>query len=179
MIDAEACELSNQGKRCGLKFGNAKCGGGGAAPEPAWAKYCNEANGWCGKSDAHKNAQASTKYDFVANIGGPCDPAPSPPPPPPPSSSRPTPSDTVADGDINVADSPYISLSSVLCVSNTRKAASRTQKISAASILSENQVGSAPRTGSELVIYIKYMGVFFCVCLCVRVCACVCVCVYK
>ena len=25
--------------------------------------YCNESNGWCGVTDAHKNAQKSTKYD--------------------------------------------------------------------------------------------------------------------
>eukprot|EP00808_Paulinella_micropora_P018187 g6384.t1 len=33
--------------------------------------YCNEASGWCGNTDAHKNAQANTKYDY-----GTCVPTP-------------------------------------------------------------------------------------------------------
>lgn len=61
--------------RCGPKFGNVKCGGGGETPEPAWALYCNEDNGWCGSGDTHKDAQESDAYDFVANEGGPCDSA--------------------------------------------------------------------------------------------------------
>ena len=40
--------------RCGPLFNEQKCPPGG---------YCNEANGWCGITDAHKNAQESTKYD--------------------------------------------------------------------------------------------------------------------
>jgi hypothetical protein len=49
--------------RCGNLFGNAKCTGtysGAANPE-----YCNEANGWCGTTSGHKNAQASTAFDYV------------------------------------------------------------------------------------------------------------------
>ena len=40
--------------RCGPLFNEQKCQPG---------NYCNEKNGWCGTTDAHKNAQASTKYD--------------------------------------------------------------------------------------------------------------------
>ena len=40
--------------RCGPLFNEQKCSPG---------EYCNEKNGWCGTTDAHKNAQASTKYD--------------------------------------------------------------------------------------------------------------------
>merc|ERR1712087_683865 len=36
------------------------------------AIYCNEANGWCGNTDAHKNAQLSTAYDF--QVPGRCGP---------------------------------------------------------------------------------------------------------
>jgi hypothetical protein len=53
--------------RCGPNFGNTKCTGkysGADSPE-----YCNEANGWCGTTSAHKNAQASTTYDYVPPSG--------------------------------------------------------------------------------------------------------------
>ena len=40
--------------RCGPLFNEKKCAPG---------NYCNESNGWCGVTDAHKNAQESTKYD--------------------------------------------------------------------------------------------------------------------
>ena len=40
--------------RCGPKYKGQKCKLG---------KYCNESNGWCGTTDAHKNAQLSTRYD--------------------------------------------------------------------------------------------------------------------
>jgi len=33
---------------------------------PAGAIYCNEANGWCGNTEEHRNAQPSTEYDFIA-----------------------------------------------------------------------------------------------------------------
>jgi hypothetical protein len=49
--------------RCGPLFDNTKCTGtysGRTAPE-----YCNEGNGWCGTTSAHKNAQASTAFDYV------------------------------------------------------------------------------------------------------------------
>ena len=29
--------------------------------------YCNEDNGWCGKTLEHKNNQVSVKYDFNAS----------------------------------------------------------------------------------------------------------------
>ena len=54
-------------------FNNVKCGGGGAEPIPSWAVYCNEVNGWCGSTDAHKDAQTSAEFDFVANSSGSCD----------------------------------------------------------------------------------------------------------
>eukprot|EP00964_Phaeocystis_antarctica_P079260 scaffold49377_cov48-Phaeocystis_antarctica.AAC.1 len=67
--------------RCGPSYGKCDC-----VEEPA-ALYCNEDNFWCGNTDLHNNAQASTQYD--------CDvPPPSPPPPPqpPPSPLLPRPS---------------------------------------------------------------------------------------
>ncbi len=57
--------IENIEGRCGPTFG--KCGGGGASPVPASAVYCNEANGWCGDTNAHRDAQPSSTYDFVAN----------------------------------------------------------------------------------------------------------------
>jgi hypothetical protein len=48
--------------RCGPVYG--KCTGaysGSSADE-----YCNESTNWCGTTSEHKNAQASTAYDFVA-----------------------------------------------------------------------------------------------------------------
>jgi len=57
-----SCPIHHAG-RCGPKFGNSICSG-----EPDgqgnMLLYCNEANGWCGDTNAHKNAQASVKYDF-------------------------------------------------------------------------------------------------------------------
>jgi len=43
--------------RCGPKFDGRKCNCSG------WEKYCNTDNGWCGDTDAHKNAQPGTEYD--------------------------------------------------------------------------------------------------------------------
>ena len=43
--------------RCGPKFNNQFCSGN------SYHIYCNEDNGWCGDTQAHRNAQASTKYD--------------------------------------------------------------------------------------------------------------------
>jgi len=43
--------------RCGPKYSGCKC-------DLPTRRYCNENNGWCGNTDAHKNAQASEKYDF-------------------------------------------------------------------------------------------------------------------
>merc|ERR1719272_1582879 len=40
--------------RCGPKFNAKMCTGG---------NFCNEANGWCGDTDAHRDAQESTMYD--------------------------------------------------------------------------------------------------------------------
>jgi len=43
--------------RCGPLFGGRKCNCSG------WEEYCNTNNGWCGNTDAHKNAQEGTEYD--------------------------------------------------------------------------------------------------------------------
>jgi hypothetical protein len=43
-----------------------RCGGTGVTEYPAGAIYCNEANGWCGNTEEHRNAQPSTEYDFIA-----------------------------------------------------------------------------------------------------------------
>merc|ERR1719162_825072 len=44
--------------RCGPKFNAKMCTGG---------NFCNEANGWCGDTDAHRDAQESTMYDGAAS----------------------------------------------------------------------------------------------------------------
>jgi len=48
--------FSKTAGRCGPQ-----CGGRCAQ---AKAPYCNVANGWCGSTDAHKNAQIGYEYDF-------------------------------------------------------------------------------------------------------------------
>jgi len=57
VVKAPACRGGIGSGRCGPKFGDKLCGKGGP--------YCNEANGWCGNTNAHKNAQPSTTYDYV------------------------------------------------------------------------------------------------------------------
>jgi hypothetical protein len=58
---------------CGPSYSNAVCGGGaGYLPNPSFAIYCNEDTGQCGNTDAHRDAQPSTAYDFVSN----CDACP-------------------------------------------------------------------------------------------------------
>jgi len=57
VVKAPACRGGIGSGRCGPKFGHKLCGKG-------WP-YCNEANGWCGNTNAHKNAQPSTTYDYV------------------------------------------------------------------------------------------------------------------
>jgi hypothetical protein len=52
--------LSKEG-RCGPKFGDIKC----TASLPYCSRDCSERNGWCGISDAHKNAQASNMFNYV------------------------------------------------------------------------------------------------------------------
>jgi len=48
--------------RCGPLFQDHVCNCNGDLPK---ALYCNERNGWCGPTDAHRDAQESTKYDCV------------------------------------------------------------------------------------------------------------------
>ena len=43
--------------RCGPHFNNQVCSGSG------YAIFCNEFNGWCGNTAAHRDAQPSTTYD--------------------------------------------------------------------------------------------------------------------
>jgi hypothetical protein len=52
--------------RCGPLFNHIRCGGTGVTEYPVGAIYCNEANGLCDDNEAHRNAQPSTEYDFVA-----------------------------------------------------------------------------------------------------------------
>ena len=63
LIEGMDNSLDDKG-RCGPLFNEKKCPPG---------NYCNEANGWCGVTDAHKNAQESTKYDGVS-LKGRCGP---------------------------------------------------------------------------------------------------------
>jgi len=46
--------------RCGPKHGHFRCN----KIMDSWAVYCNEANGWCGSSSAHRHAQSSDEYDW-------------------------------------------------------------------------------------------------------------------
>jgi len=48
--------------RCGPLFQDSVCDCNGDMPK---ALYCNERNGWCGPTAAHRDAQESTKYDCV------------------------------------------------------------------------------------------------------------------
>jgi hypothetical protein len=48
--------------RCGPLFQDKVCNCAGDFPK---ALYCNEKNGWCGDTPAHRNAQSSTTYDCV------------------------------------------------------------------------------------------------------------------
>jgi len=50
--------LSEVQGRCGPLYG--RCN----KLEAAWAVYCNTRNGWCGDSDAHRDAQEGDMYDF-------------------------------------------------------------------------------------------------------------------
>jgi len=58
IADSTVCPTANG--RCGPKFNNAYCSN---RREQTWDVYCNEANGWCGVTSAHKNAQKSTRFD--------------------------------------------------------------------------------------------------------------------
>merc|ERR1711865_1082801 len=51
-------EVTKDKGRCGPKFNAKMCTGG---------NFCNEANGWCGDTDAHRDAQESTMYDGAAS----------------------------------------------------------------------------------------------------------------
>ena len=46
--------------RCGPLFGFVRCN----ADLVSYAIYCNEANGWCGNTKAHKNGQTSDEFDY-------------------------------------------------------------------------------------------------------------------
>jgi len=55
----EIAEAIKDEGRCGPKFNGKICTGG---------NFCNEANGWCGNTDAHRDAQDSTKYDGAGTL---------------------------------------------------------------------------------------------------------------
>merc|ERR1712062_453198 len=53
------CPLLAVNGRCGPKFEDRVC----STLYKSYGLYCNEDNGWCGETPAHRDAQASTKYD--------------------------------------------------------------------------------------------------------------------
>lgn len=44
--------MSESRGRCGAAFNYRVCG---TEDDPVWAIYCNESNGWCGKTDLHRS----------------------------------------------------------------------------------------------------------------------------
>lgn len=54
---AASCPPTREDERCGPLYEGAAC-------PTAMYPYCNEENGWCGITDAHRDAQSSTAYDF-------------------------------------------------------------------------------------------------------------------
>ena len=59
LLDGKCPPLSTQPGRCGPSFGG-RCNKNLAD----YAKYCNIDNGWCGETNAHKDAQADDRYDW-------------------------------------------------------------------------------------------------------------------
>ena len=57
-------DLSMGKLRCGAHFDGARC-------DQEEAPFCNEDSGWCGITDAHKHAQASTDYDWTPCLDPP------------------------------------------------------------------------------------------------------------
>ena len=57
--------ISNTPNRCGPDYG--RCN----KDVREEAEYCNTENGWCGNSDAHKNAQIGDEYDWVSSSACP------------------------------------------------------------------------------------------------------------
>lgn len=55
----EDCPNISQNGRCGPLFGDAVC----STKYRNYALYCNTANGWCGNTTSHRDAQAGTLYD--------------------------------------------------------------------------------------------------------------------
>jgi len=53
------CQTTNKG-RCGPLFGHCSC-------SDSNKPYCNENNGWCGNSEAHKTMQLSDHYDWTGD----------------------------------------------------------------------------------------------------------------
>ena len=52
--------MSNTYGRCGEKFGG-RCN----RVLSNYAVYCNENNGHCGNTNAHRDATAGAKYDYI------------------------------------------------------------------------------------------------------------------
>jgi len=61
---ADTCPIlnydTNNPGRCGPQFRGHRCN----KHLKSYALYCNTDNGWCGDTDAHKNAQSTDIYDF-------------------------------------------------------------------------------------------------------------------
>jgi hypothetical protein len=56
---SQNCPPISEDGRCGPLYDDKVC----STYYKSWAVYCNETNGWCGPSDAHRDKQASTAYD--------------------------------------------------------------------------------------------------------------------
>ena len=48
--------------RCGPYYGG-RCN----KNLPSNAEYCNTENGWCGNTNAHKNAQPGDEFDWISS----------------------------------------------------------------------------------------------------------------
>jgi len=55
-VSSSSSSIASSTGRCGPNQGGTSC--------PGNNPYCNEANGWCGSTSAHQNAQSSTRYDY-------------------------------------------------------------------------------------------------------------------
>jgi len=59
------CPNVSQDGRCGPLYNHQTC----STYYNSNALYCNENNGWCGNTEAHRDAQTSTKYDDSQLVG--------------------------------------------------------------------------------------------------------------
>jgi len=75
LVESVGCTpVAFQDGRCGPNYGG-RCNKNARS----WAVYCNEGNGWCGNTAAHRDAQATTTYDWepipLSNRPGRCGPS--------------------------------------------------------------------------------------------------------